>query len=110
MSSAFSDTDPVKAANKVVAAIREENWSGLQTLLASTPGAAGNVDPWRTQTPQILEGPEIQTIPPFMNRYAGKTLVRYPLQAQFDGQKLEVIVEQRGGDFFAIDFWGFGWP
>ena len=90
---AFSDTDPVKAADKVVAAIRAQNWLALQNLLSSTPDAAGSVDSWRAQTPQILEGPEIQTIPAFMSRYSGKTLVRYPLKAKFEGQKLEVIVD-----------------
>ncbi len=112
MSLQFADTDPVKAADRVVAAIRARDWSKLQGLLAATRNAAGRVEPWQqaSEPPEILDEPEVQTIPPSLLRHPGRTLVRYPLRAQLDGQKLEVIVERRGEGFFAIDFWGFGWP
>jgi hypothetical protein len=112
MTHEFADTDAVKAADRVVAAIRARDWQRLQSLLTASHDAAGSVAPWQeaTELPQILDGPEVQTIPPFLLRYPGKTLVRYPMKARLDGQKLEVIVERRGAEFFAIDFWGFGWP
>jgi hypothetical protein len=108
----FSGKDPIEAARKVVAAIRARDWPTLENLLAHNREAAGTVDPWREAEPQseILDDPQIQTLPSFIARYPGKTLVRFPLEASFDGQKLEVIVDRLENAFFAIDFWGFGWP
>ena len=108
----FIRKEPVEAACTVVTAIRSQDWPSLERLLANNPEAVGRVSSWRdaAQRPEILDSPEVQTLPPVMLRYPGRTLVRFPLKARYEGQKLEVIVEARSDGFCAIDFWGFGWP
>lgn len=108
----FTRKEPVEAAYTVVTAIRSQDWLSLDRLLANNPGAVGRVSAWRDATPQpeILDSPEVQTLPTVMVRYPGRTLVRFPLKARYEGQKLEVIVESHSEGFSVIDFWGFGWP
>ena len=111
MANQFTGKSAPDAADKVVRALRSQNWVTLRQLLDSSPEAAGSLADWQKLPgpPVIGQLAEVQRIPELMSRYPGKLLVRYDVPDDQPISKVKVVVDDSGDDFRVIDFWGLGW-